>query len=56
MSVPLTLRNVFWAAASLGEIVLIGYLIHRKLARFAFLAILLSLLHRRAERFGCGDL
>jgi hypothetical protein len=36
MSAPLTLRNVFWAAASLGEIVLIGYLIHGKLARSHF--------------------
>jgi hypothetical protein len=36
MSAQLTLRNVFWAATSLGEIVLICYLIHRKLARSHF--------------------
>jgi hypothetical protein len=33
MSALLTLRNVFWAATSLGEIVLVFYLIHRKLVR-----------------------
>ena len=33
MSAPLTLRNVFWAATSLGEVVLIFYLIHRRLVR-----------------------
>jgi hypothetical protein len=33
MSALLTVRNVFWAATSLGEIILIGYLIHRKIAR-----------------------
>ena len=36
MSALLTLRNVFWAATSLGEVVLIFYLIQRRLVRSHF--------------------
>ncbi len=56
MSALLTLRDLFWAATTLGEIVLIVYLIRRKLVRFALLAVLVSLLHRYSERSGCDYL